>query len=106
MTSAGGQDAGVLGPLGPPWQPGPRLGSRRSPRKHPGAGFSRVNQRPLSLLLSKAILCWKGEPGRGFPLPLTSVCSQEPGSPPPAGHTVFLCGGGVAKFQALARMRG
>lgn len=30
--------------------------SRRSPRKHPGAGFSRLNQRPPGFL-SQAIPC-------------------------------------------------
>lgn len=85
---------------------GPSQGGRRSPRKHPGAGFSRLNQRPPALL-SKAIPSWTGEPGRGIPSLQLSLCelpsllpALSPLSPP---TIIILCGCRVAKFQAFHR---
>lgn len=90
------------------WAPlgslGPCQSSRRSPRKHPGAGFSRLNQRPPALL-SKAIPCWTGKPGHSISPHTMSLCAlTETPFPTSCAHpTRILCGCGVGKFQALHR---
>jgi hypothetical protein len=61
----GSQDAGVLGPLGPPRAGQAKMGQWAFSPETLQAGFSRVNQPPPALPLSKTVPCWKGELGCG-----------------------------------------